>query len=453
MRIAIIGAGLAGLAAGCELADAGHDVVLLERRPWAGGKTYSFVERETGEQVDNGQHIAMRCTTAYVRFLERIGTAHLVKWQPRMRIPVFDADGRRSVLRADPLPAPLHLLPSFAVYRHLPIAERVRVARGIAAMTRAGGRSADASQSFGAWLRARGQSERAIRDFWDLIVVPALNCRSDDVSAEQACFVFREGFLKSATSAAIGVPKTGLTRLHVEPAVRYIEQRGGEVRTGAAVERIDVRDGEVAALVLAAVERVPCDACIAALPPRELLEALPGALRAAPPFDALAAVRTSPIVNLHLWFDGPAADFDFAAFTGCDLQWVFSRTRIADEAVGGGEHLMVSLSAAARYMALDKQALQDLLLPQLRRALPAAASRRLLRSVAIKEPAATFVPSPGLRRPGARTPIANLFLAGAYTDTGWPATMESAVRSGLVAAAAATATARTPEPRPMAPVA
>ena len=126
MRVAIVGAGLAGLAAGCELADAGHDVVLLERRPWAGGKAYSFTERETGEQVDNGQHIAMRCTNAYMRFLDRIGSGHLMRWQRRMRIPVFDAVGRRSVLRADALPAPLHLLPSFAVYRHLSLAEKTR---------------------------------------------------------------------------------------------------------------------------------------------------------------------------------------------------------------------------------------------------------------------------------------------------------------------------------------
>ena len=134
MKVVIVGAGLAGLAAGCELADAGHAVTLLERRPWAGGKTYSFRDRETGEQVDNGQHIAMRCTTEYVRFLERIGTAHLMKWQPRMLVPVFDADGRRSDLRADALPAPLHMLPSFALYRHLPAAEKLRIARGIVAI-------------------------------------------------------------------------------------------------------------------------------------------------------------------------------------------------------------------------------------------------------------------------------------------------------------------------------
>ena len=185
--------------------------------------------------------------------------------------------------------------------------------------------------SFGDWLRARGQSARGIRDFWDLIVVPALNCRCDDVSAAQALFVFREGFLKSATSAAVGVPTVGLSQLHVEPGVRYIEARGGELRTGATAERLEMRDGGVAGVVLAGGERVACDACIVALPPQQAVELVGDDLRAMPAFAAMASLRTSPIVNLHLWFDGPVAPFDFAAFTGCDLQWVFNRTRIAGE--------------------------------------------------------------------------------------------------------------------------
>jgi squalene-associated FAD-dependent desaturase len=364
------------------------------------------------------------------------------------------------------------MLTSFALYRHLPASEKLRIARAILAIrlskpeprrspritSRERGHSARAASrdvlpdsriasprdetagSFGAWLRARGQSERGIRDFWDLIVVPSLNCRCDDVSAAQALFVFREGFLKSSTSAAVGVPAVGLSQLHVDPAVRYIEARDGRVRTGetaTALELSDATSGDraVAAVVLASGERVACDAVIAALPPHQLFALIDERTRTLPPFDALPSIRTSPIVNLHLWFDGSVAPFEFAAFTGCDLQWVFNRTRIAGEATQHFEHLVVSLSAAERFMPLDKQALLDLLVPQLRRALPAAASRTLLRAAVIKEPHATFVPAPGLRRPGACTPIANLFLAGAYTDTGWPATMESAVRSGQDAAA------------------
>lgn len=436
MNVAIIGAGLAGLACGCELADAGHRVTLLERRPWAGGKAYSFVDDETGGTVDNGQHIFMTCTTAYIDFLRRIGTLHLTKRQRRLRVAVFDAQGRRSDLAAVPLPPPLHLLPSFATYRHLSLADRARVARGVLAITRVSPdrRNDFDDVTFGDWLRGNGQSESVVRDFWDLIVVPALNCRSDDASAAQALFLFHEGFLASAESAAVGVPMAGLSQLHAEPAVRYIESRGGQLVTRSAIEIIDVRDGRVEAIVTAAGERLVFDAYISALPPVQLLGVLPESSRAQPPFSSLNVIRMSPIVNLHLWFDRPVLGIDFAAFAGSDLQWAFNRTRIAGAEDSGEEHLVLSQSAADRYADLDKAQLLDLLMPQLRRALPAARSSHLMRSVLIKEPDATFVPSPGLRRPGAATPIENLFLAGAYTDTGWPATMESAVRSGIQAA-------------------
>jgi squalene-associated FAD-dependent desaturase len=415
------------------VADAGCRVTVFERRPWAGGKTYSFAERESGRPVDNGQHILMRCTTAHVALLRRLGTDRLIDWQPRLRVPVLDADGRRSDLAASPLPSPLHLAPSFARYRHLSVAGKLRVARAVAAMR--GTRASDAAiagMTFGAWLRAHGASATDIERFWDLIVVPALNCRCDDVSAAQTLFVFHEGFLKSASAAAIGVPSVGLSDLHVAPAVRYVERRGGSVRTSAGVDAVEMRDGRVAALRLASGERFEADAFVCALPPRQALDLLPEQLHAQPPFDALAAFGASPIVNVHLWFDGPVAGVRFAAFAGNDLQWAF---RVDDGDGGPGEHLVLSLSAAGRYMPLTKGELVELLLPQLRRALPAAGRRRLLHAAAIKEPDATFVASPGLRRPGPRTPVDNLFLAGAYTDTGWPATMESAVRSGSAAAA------------------
>ena len=456
-----MGAGLAGLAAACDAADSGCSVTLLEKRPWAGGKTYSFADEDTGVQIDNGQHIAMRCTTAYTSFLDRIGSAHLVHWQRRLRVPVLDADGRRSDLAASLLPAPLHLAPSFALYRHLSSGDKWRIARAIAAMR---GRVDNAdTTSFGDWLRAHGQNARAIAGFWDLIIVPALNCRCDDASAAQALFVFREGFLKSAEAGAVGLPRVGLTELHVEPAVRYIEQRGGELRVSAAVASIDIEQGRIESLVLTSGERIVADAYIAALPPKQLLALLPAEVREVEPFASLTVIRTSPIVNLHLWFERPITfgsqpimDVDFAAITGNDLQWVFAPDRVPrteDEASPPSssysepqtEHLVISLSAANRYMPLDKRALIAMLLPQLHRALPRSASRALVRSALIKEPEATFVSAPGLRRPGAGTSLPNLFLAGAYTDTGWPATMESAVRSGHTAATAALAHIREPD--------
>jgi squalene-associated FAD-dependent desaturase len=435
MRVAVLGAGLAGLACGCELADAGHEVTVFEKRPWAGGKAYSFVDPDTGEEVDNGQHVFMACTTAYTDFLRRLGTLHLTRRQRRLSVAVIDAAGRRSRLWAAPLPPPLHLLPSFALYRHLSIADKLRIGQTILANGRTDAADLDA-MTFGAWLRGQGQSETAIRDFWDLIVVPTLNCRSDVASAAQALFIFKEGFLASSGSAAIGVPAAGLSSLHAEPAVRYIEERGGEVRLRCGVDRIDAADGAVTAIVLSNGERLSFDAYVCALPPPQLLPLLPESLTGLPPFDGLRELRYSPIVNLHLWFDGPVADFDFAAFAGCELQWAFNRSRLDGRRSDGSEHLVLSLSAADAYVDLTKAEMLDRLLPQLNRALPGSAARRVLRSALIKEPEATFLPAPRLRRPAPETPLANLHLAGAYTDTGWPATMESAVRSGLAAARA-----------------
>ncbi len=433
MRVAVVGAGLAGLSAACRLADAGHSVVVIERRPWAGGKTYSFPDRASGDEIDNGQHILMRCTTAYIDFLERLGTLGHVRWQRRLAVPVYDAYGRRAVIAAAPIHAPWHLLPSLLTYRHLSPSDRLRAVRAAAAMLRE--RASSPDESFAGWLRRHGQNERLIRDLWDLIVVPTLNCRCDEASAAQALFVFRTGFLAAAEAAAIGVPTVPLSELHVRPAIRYVERRRGRVRPSLAVASLEVDRDRVTALRCASGERIEADAVVLATPPAEALAMLPAVWRSEPAFERLGRIRSAPIVNVHLWFDRPMAPFAFAAFTGCDVQWVFNQSRIRSDDPRGPEHLVISLSAATEYVSVRPGELVERLVTQLRRALPRATGR-LLRARVVKEPAATFVPEPGLIRPGPVTPIVNLFLAGAYTDTGWPATMESAVRSGIAAAEA-----------------
>ncbi len=448
MRVGIIGGGLAGLAAGCELAERGHAVEVLERRPWAGGATYSYRDEETGSWVDNGQHVFMRCTTAYQAFLERLGTLHLTRRQRHLRVPVFDAAGRRSGLTATNLPFGLHLAPGFLRYRHLSWRQKFQVSRVIVAVSRlrAEARAELNDVTFAAWLERLGQAPETIRDFWDFLVIPTLNCRSHQASASQALFVLEEGFLKNPTAAAIGLPGVGLSELHVEPAVRYIEDRGGKLSPRTTVERIEIDDGRVGGLTLRNGERRTFDAYICALPPWRLLPLLPESARQGA-FGALAQFEAAPILNLHLWFDRPVASFAFAAFLHSEIQWVFNESSLGKGRNGAGpkeqageQHLVLSISAPGELFALDKEALRARLLPQLRAALPAARAAELVRYLAVKEPEATFVPAPGLTRPGPRTPFANLFLAGAYTDTGWPATMESAVRSGLAAAAAADAT-------------
>ena len=443
MRVGIIGAGLAGLAAGLELADRGHEVELLERRPWAGGATYSFRDDQSGDEVDNGQHVFMHCTTAYRAFLERIGTLGLTRRQRRLHVPVFDEAGRRSDLRAAGLPFGLHLAPSLLRYRHLGWRQKAQIARAFLAIR--GLQPADRMRldglTFEQWLRERGQTADTIREFWDFLVIPTLNCRAGQASASQALFVIEEGFQRDPGASALGVPAVGLSALHVDPAVRALEERGGIVSLRAPVERIEVAGRRVEALVLGGSEpgggaRRTFDAYVSALAPWRLLPLLPEALHGEGAFGALARFEPAPILNVQLWFDRPVAGFAFAAFVRSELQWVFNRTRLSGGDEAAGQHLVLSISAPGELFALAGEELRDRLLPQLRAALPAARDARLLRVRAIKEPEATFLPAPGLVRPGPRTPLANFVLAGAYTDTGWPATMESAVRSGLAAAAA-----------------
>lgn len=435
MRVAVAGAGLAGLAAGCELADLGHGVTLYERRPWAGGKTYSFKDDETGAIVDNGQHVFMACTTEYIAFLRRLGTLNLARRQKRLRVRVYGREGERANIVARGLPAPLHLAQALLRYTHLTARERLRAASLMARirLMSEARRASLTDVAFSTWLTANGQDKRLVERFWDFLLLPTLNCRSKQASTSDALFVIREGFLASSRSSAIGIPGAGLSQLHVEPAVRYIEMRGGRVLTGRRVRSLMLEDGRVAGVVTAdGAERF--DATVCALPPWDVAPLLPPEWSAREPFASLGALQPSPIINLHLWFERPVADFAFAAFIDSDLQWVFNRSRLDLRPEDGGQHLVVSLSGADDLMALDKNELANLLVPQLRRALHFGDEVGPVRVLAIKEPGATFIPAPGLVRPGNETVIENLVLAGAYTATGWPATMESAIRSGLAAA-------------------
>ena len=438
MKVGIIGAGLAGLAAGLELADRGHEVELLERRPWAGGATYSFRDEDTGDEVDNGQHLFMECTTAYRAFLERLGTLDLTFRQERLHVPVFDEAGRRSDLWSSNLPLGLHLAPALLRYRHLSLGQKLQIARAFLSLRflQVHERGRLEAITFHQWLREKRQSPDTIREFWDFLTLPTLNCRASEASASQALFVLEEGFQKDARAVALAVPATGLSALHVDPAIRAIEGRGGTFSSRAGVDRIDIEDGRVSGLALREGESRTFDAYVSALAPWRLLPLLPQEVRRMEPFSWLEAFEPAPILNLHLWFDRPVADFHFAAFIRSEVQWAFNRTRLGGGEESRGQRLVLSLSAPGDLFDLNQEQVRDRILPQLRQALPPAREAELVRYRVTKEPEATFVPAPGLVRPGARTPLPNLFLAGSYANTGWPATMESAVRSGTTAAAA-----------------
>ena len=436
-RVAIVGAGLAGVAAACELADRGFAVTLLERRPFAGGKTYSFAHTASGAEVDNGQHVILNCCTAYRDFLRRLGQSEAVRHQRRLDVVIMSM-GRPAHLAARPWPAPFHLLPSLLGYQHLSPRERLRAVWGALHMLRTDERTPGLDdQPFAAWLRRHGQTPELIQRLWDVIVVATLNGRCEEVSAAAALMVLRTGFLRSTTGGGIGVPSVPLSALHVEPALCYLQQRGAEFLTRAAVRSVHVEDGAVVGLSLADGASIEASACVLATPPSATLKLLPHPWRDHPFFDPIGRIRSAPIVNVHLWYERPVIDLPFVAFVDDDLQWAFNTSLLHGERLPG-QHLTLSLSAAQRYMSLEKREIIERLASALGRIFPAARGNRLVQAVVIKEPDATFLPEPGAgrRRPGPATPIAGLFLAGAWTDTGWPATMESAVRSGMACAQA-----------------
>ena len=430
MKIAVVGGGLAGIAAALELADTGSTVTLYEARPRLGGATYSV--RRNDHWIDNGQHVLLRCCTAYRAFLARLGVEHLVPIQPRLRIPVLREGKPPAFLRRAPVPAPLHLVPTLLRYSLLGPRERVRALRGAAALRRLD--PADErldARTFGEWLRAHGQSSRAIAELWNLITLPTLNLPADEGSLALATMVFRTGLLDASDACDIGVPAVPLQKLHGDAAASALERAGVHVVLGTQVRTVE-RDR-----VFVGDEVDETDAVIVAVPHESVARVVPEGVVDS---NALAALGSSPIVNLHVHFDRPVLDEPFAAAEAASpLQWLFDRTEASE--VPDGQLVSVSLSGAQAEIGEPLATLRERHVPALERLLPAAREAEVLDFTATREPRATFRAAPGSARlrPGARTSIPGIYLAGAWTDTGWPATMESAVRSGLGAASAALA--------------
>ena len=432
-RIAIVGGGLAGLAAAIDCADAGAAVTLYEGRTRLGGATFSF--RRNGLWLDNGQHVSLRCCTSYTAFLRRIGSAELLTYQSRLRVPVLREGRRPAFISRTGLPAPLHLSSTLVRYSPLSPVERAAAVRGALALRRLD--PADPAldrQTFGSWLESHGQSANAIASLWNLIALPTLNLPAGEASLAAAVKVFRTGLLDSAEACDIGIPSVPFERLHAQPAAAALERAGGRIIGGTPVRAVtpDLKllldDGadEADAVIVA----VPHEALAGLVPP------------AAVDVDRLAGLGTSPIVNLHLHYDRQVLDEPVAAALGSPVQWLFDRTKAAG--AGEGQVVAVSLSHATDEIGASVGELRARYVPALERLLPSARGAGLIDVAVTHEPRATFRAAPGTQvlRPGPRTPVERLFLAGAWTDTGWPATMESAVRSGRAAAGAALAELR-----------
>lgn len=412
LRIGIVGAGIAGLAAGVELKQAGCDVELFERSRLLGGRATSF--RINGHEVDNGQHVFLACYTEFIGFAGRVGMAGHLHLQDRFEVLVLSRGGPASRLRSSALPAPWHLVSSFLTYRHLGWTAKLDVARALAHARDAG----SSNETFAEWLARLGQGNEALRGFWRPFFVPALNAPLDRVSAADAGFVLRTAFLSERGAARLGYSTVPLARL-AEAAAGLLDQ----VNLSTPVLGLDTPAGEAPAVLLDGGRRVSVDAVVVAVAPPQLTRLLRDPAKYGIP--AMNGYEARPIIDVHLWHDHGRLGFDLAALLDSPVQWVFEKAH---------GYLCCSMSAADEYVQDPSADLVAFCWDEVRAAVPALAGARLLQGSVTRSPEGTFLARPGMRRPGPETAVPRLAIAGSWTDTGWPDTLEAAVRSGYAAA-------------------
>ncbi|MFE9369217.1 hydroxysqualene dehydroxylase HpnE [Streptomyces sp. NPDC006711] len=449
-RAVVVGGGLAGTTAALQLADAGVEVTLVEGRPRLGGLAFSF--RRGDLTVDNGQHVYLRCCTAYRWFLDRVDGADLAPVQERMDVPVLDVGHPRGPrlgrLRRDPLPVPLHLARGLAAYPHLSLAERAGVGRAALALGRLDPDDpALDDEDFAGWLTRHGQSARTIEALWDLVGVATLNATAPHASLGLAAKVFKTGLLSAPGAGDIGWARVPLGHLHDTLARKALDAAGVRTLTRAKAEAISRTESGGWRVELTG-ETLEAEAVVLAVPQKEAHGLLPEGALEDP--GKLLAIGTAPILNVHVVYDRKVLRQPFFAALGSPVQFVFDRTD-SSGLIGGGQYLAVSQSDAGDEIELPVAELRARYLPELEKLLPAARGAKILDFFVTRERTATFAPTPGVGRlrPPARTRADGLYLAGAWTATGWPATMEGAVRSGFSAAGAALAALGRPPVHPL----
>ena len=452
----MIGGGLAGLASAVALAEAGIEVRLFEKRPHLGGRATSYTLPD-GSEVDNCQHVTLGCCTNLDDFYRRAGSSGKIRFYDRLHFA--DRQGRRFAMEASWLPAPLHMAPSFLAFGALSLGDKRAIARAMLAITWAGGRPTGAAgASMLDWLRRMKQTPGAINRFWRVVLVSALDEELSRMDARYGIDVFWKAFLANRSGYRIGIPSVPLGELY-EGCREAIAARGGLSRTRAGVREIRLCDGKFACAVLEDGSEISANACISAVPHNVLLDMVPGELGEEDgPLAGLKKIRTSPITGVHLWFDRTVMTEPFLALLEHATQWIFNKSLLY--AAGGsgsekgpeiksgsgepdarGQYLQLVISASYDLVPRSRQEIIDLCLRELADVLPATREAKLEKATVIKEIHATFSPEPGVDRwrPGQEIGVEALYLAGDWTQTGWPATMEGAVRSGYLAAEAALA--------------
>ncbi len=438
--VVVIGGGFAGLSAGVALAERGFRVAVLERKPALGGRAYSFADPESGDFVDNGQHVLMGCYGETLDFLKKIGTYDKLVFLENLSIEMIAPGGASATLRTGRLPGPLHMAAAVLRYRHLSFRERLsllRAGRRLLAMHRSERTFLEQTDVATLMDRLR-QSESARQSFWYPVTIATLNEEPAHASSALLAEVLKRAFFARRRDSAFVYSKVGLSDLYCGAATTFIEQRGGVVASRAGVEALEAGpDGAIERVLLRDGRKLTAGNFIAAVPPGPLLQMLPPGAGDDPMFARLANFKYSPIICVHVWLDREVTDSAFVGFIGTTTQWMFNKRKIFDE--GGRRHpgyLSFVISGARALVERSNEELLDQVLGDLRAMIPATREAKLVKALVLKEKQATMAPGPHSHalRPGTSTPFRNLFLAGDWIQTGLPATIESAVISGRAAA-------------------
>jgi squalene-associated FAD-dependent desaturase len=443
--VTVIGAGVAGMSAACALAEAGYRVQLVERRGYLGGRASSYLHPGVNEVIDNCQHVLFGCCTNLIGFYKRIGVEKKIQWTSAMTM--IEPGGRRS--RLGPfawgplrLPAPLHGAPSFLTAKAFTLRDKISLARAMRAMLQPAAMK-DTGESLGDWLRRHKQTENAVNRFWRLVIASALNAEIDEIAVPYAAKVIRELFLNSAEAGSMGMSRVPLSELYAG-AASYLAVRGGSVHLNTPVESaawdeetsqwaIETRTGElVSEFVILAL---PFEAT------GKLLSHLPAAEGAEKLAQQIERHEHWPLCSVHLWFDRAITDLEHAVLLDREIHWMYNQSKL--QTGRGGNYIELVISATRAFAALSREAAIELSLRELAEFFPIVKEAKLLKVALVKEVRATFGVPPRIdaARPSAVSPWPNLFLAGDWVQTGWPSTMESAARSGHLAAEAVCAAA------------
>jgi squalene-associated FAD-dependent desaturase len=438
-RVAVVGGGVAGLAAACALAQDGYAVELFERRPYVGGRASSYLHPGVDEVIDNCQHIVLGCCTNVLDLLRRAGAEDTMLWSDG--ITFLEPGGRQSRLKPARLPAPFHSTPSFLAAKALKLGDKIAIARAIMAFLK-GSTPQDDRRNFADWLRSTRQTQRSVEHFWKPVLFSALNEDPDRISVRYAAKVFREAFLFSAEAGRMGVPRVPLSEMYGRVAMA-IERVGGKVHLRSTVERLCCDEASGRWRLRVGEQTEEFDAVVLALSFEGLQKLLP-ALPEGPPRDRLekllAGFSHSPLTGIHLWFDREITSLNHAVLLDTTMQWLYNTSRIQPErqSMRGGHLIELVVSASKSLVPMERQAIIDLAMRELALFFPATREAHLLKAAVVKEVRATYSIVPGLDtlRPAAESGWPGLMLAGDWTATGWPSTMESAARSGYLAAEA-----------------